>query len=744
MVHMVPAALRRLLNGFFPILVLFLLLLVSLYLMSAATENSEQFGRLYFSLLLINVLGLVALLALIGTNLSRMIRQYRRGATGSRLTVRLMVIFVVLALVPVTVVYYFSLRFIQRGIDTWYDVRVEQAFDDALELSRLSLDDRKRDYLRKAQQLSEEFSLENDAQATLIIDQLRDQSGAVELTLLSPSGHIIAASSINPLAVLPHLPDEGAMRQARHGNPYIGIDPVPDIGLQVRVVITVPSAETLAGPRVLQGLFPVSDAINTLAGRVFSSYTKFKQLSYLRGPLKFSFTVTLSLVLLLSLLTAVWAAFFSARRLVAPIRVLAIGTRAVASGDYSRQLPMHSHDELGFLVRSFNDMTRRIAHARDEAEHSKQQAEGERAYLRAVLGRLSSGVLTLDNRNILRTANAAAGHIFGVDFKDYLGKPLMQVSHNYAILNQFVNAIRPNLQGGRREWREEVVLFGASGRQVLACGGALLPGVSERGAGSVIVCEDVTTLVQAQRDAAWGEVARRLAHEIKNPLTPIRLSAERLRHKYLKTMAPADAEVLDRATHTIVQQVELMEEMVKAFSDYARSPQLKLRVLDLNTIVSEVLDLYRGEAARVHFHTMLANNLPRLELDSGRMRQLLHNLIKNSLEASAVTQECHIEVHTACVSEAGRDMVEMRLNDNGPGIPRDMLGRFFEPYVTTKPKGTGLGLAIVKKIVEEHGGVVWAENPPDGGAAIVVRLPILHGVGTEAGVPPTHNGPADA
>ena len=731
---MVPAALRRLLNGFLPILILFVVLLGSLDLMSAATENSEQFGRLYIPLLLINLLGLVALLALIGTNISRLIRQYRTGATGSRLTVRLVVIFVVLALVPMSVVYYFSLRFIQRGIDTWFDVRVEQAFDDALELSRLSLNDRKRDYLHKARQLSEELTLSSDAQAARMIDRLRVQSGAAELILLSPVGQIVAASSANPLAILPHLPDETVLRQVRSGNTYVGVDPVPDIGLQVRVVVPVSSSvDTLAGPRLLQGLFPVSDAINTLASRVFSSYTKYKQLAYLRGPLKISFTVTLSLVLLLSLLTAVWAAFFSARRLVAPIRVLAIGTRAVASGDYSRELPMHSHDDLGFLVRSFNDMTRRIAQARDEAEHSKQQAEGERAYLRAVLGRLSSGVLTLDRRNILRTANAAAGHIFAVDFKDYLGKPLLQVSREHASLDHFVNAIRPYLQGARTEWREEVVLFGASGRQVLVCGGASLPAVAGRSAGSVIVCEDVTALVQAQRDAAWGEVARRLAHEIKNPLTPIRLSAERLRHKLLKGMEAGDAEVLDRATHTIVQQVELMEEMVKAFSDYARSPQLKLRLLDLNTVINEVLDLYRGDEAGVKFSLDLDPALPRLELDSGRMRQLLHNLIKNSLEATLPSRKCRIEIRTALQAEPQGNSVELRLRDNGPGIPADMLGRFFEPYVTDKPKGTGLGLAIVKKIVEEHGGVVFAENPPQGGAAIVVRLPVEHGRRQEAG-----------
>ncbi len=722
---MAAAFLRRISNGIAPVVVLFLLLIFSLYMMSAATENSERFGRIYLTLLFINILALIMLLLLISANLVRLVRQYRNGATGSRLTLRLVVVFVVIAMAPVSLVYYFSLQFIQRGIDSWFDVHIEQAFDDALALSRDSLNERKREYLRRTLSIVDKISLLPDDQAALLLDDLRARHEADELTLLTSIEHIIASSSSDPTRLLPDLPGEETLRQVLQGTNYIAVDALGERGLHMRVVVALPAVGAAVGKRLLNALYPLSPQVQKLANNVQNAYSRYQQLTYLRKPLKFSFILTLSLVLFMSLLFAVWAAFYSARRLVAPIRVLAIGTRAVAGGDYSKRLPQHSSDELGFLVKSFNDMTEKIARARDEVKLSQQQAEGERAYLRAVLGRLSSGVLTLDRHNVIRTANAAASHILEVELKGFVGHPLTEIATANTALKHFVEAIERQLKSGH-EWRQEINLFGPGGRQVLMCRGTTLPAEGGRPAGHVIVVEDITALVQAQRDAAWGEVARRLAHEIKNPLTPIRLSAERLRHKYLAKMKPEDAEVLKRATHTIVQQVEVMKEMVQAFAEYARTPRLELHYSDLNALINEVLDLYRGDEGKIRFHTELAPHLPLVKIDSGRIRQLLHNLIKNSVEAAA--GPCRVTITTGEIHDAGLAMIELRVCDNGPGIPENMMGRFFEPYVTTKPKGSGLGLAIVKKIVEEHGGIIWAENPSAGGAAIVIRLPLEHAV----------------
>ncbi|MEJ2646539.1 MAG: ATP-binding protein, partial [Gammaproteobacteria bacterium] len=422
---------------------------------------------------------------------------------------------------------------------------------------------------------------------------------------------------------------------------------------------------------------------------------------------------------------AVWAAFFSARRLVAPIRDRAEGTRAVADGDYDKQLPVPGEDELGFLVRSFNDMTRRIGRARDQARRSQQQVEGQRAYLEAVLGSLSSGVMSISRDRKLRTVNDAASHVLGMDLRASLGGSLSQLSERHAYTAPFFDSVARHVRAEDPGWREEIILFGVRGRQVLMCRGAALPGDGVRGGGMVIVFDDVTALIQAQRDAAWGEVARRLAHEIKNPLTPIQLSAERLRHKYLKVLTPEDGEVLERATHTIVQQVEAMKEMVNAFTEYARAPQMHREPVDLNPLVLEVLDLYRGHAAGLQIESRLDPSGPCVEADAGRLRQLLHNLFKNAQEATSNRPDGKVVVGTLCVNELDTHYVELWVDDNGPGFPPQLFEQLFEPYVTTKPKGTGLGLAIVKKIVEEHGGVIEAQNLEPGGARVLIRLRVL-------------------
>ena len=747
---MVTRTLRRLSAGITPVIALFFLLLASLYLMSSATQNSAQFGQLYSFLLVLNLLELVVLVGLIAVNLQRLRRQYREGVVGSRLTVRLVTIFVILSVVPVSLVYYFSVDFLQRGIDSWFDVRTEKALTDSLELSRIALDGRMRDLLRQTDLMARELEGLPPAQALASMDALRHRSGASDLTLMTTHGQVIVFSSDDPTLIVPLQPSESILLSLRQGLTHVGLDPIRDTGLYVRVIVNVHSSTLNDASQALQALFPVASNMNTLAEGVQTAYAKYQELDYLREPLKFSFTLTLSLVMLLSVLMAVWAALFSARSLTEPVRVLAIGTRAVAAGNYDQQLPsLPAHDELSFLVTSFNDMTKKIAQARDAAQLSHQQAEQQRAYLEAVLVRLSSGVLTFDAQQVLRTANLAANQILGSDITQHIGKTLHQIRDDYPPLRVFADALLPHLSGNPQEWREEVALFGSGGRQVLMCRGAPLPHIENEhtvrhgrspdtentGSGYVTVFDDITALIQAQRDAAWGEVARRLAHEIKNPLTPIQLSAERLRYKYLDTIAAytgnaEDAHVLDRATRTIIQQVGAMKEMVQAFSDYARAPKLVLQPLNINTLIEDVIDLYRGHDSKIQLLTELDQQLPTIEADTGRFRQLLHNLLKNSLNALHENAGCCIVITTRWVHDTDFNGIELTVRDNGPGIPSDILGTLFEPGVTRKSKGSGLGLAIVKKIVEEHGGVVKAENNPEGGACISVRLPLTHSLGT--------------
>ena len=722
MVRMAAGPVRRIGFGMLPMLGLFTLLLVSLSLMSAATHNSERFGELYSVLLIVNAAGLVILGILVIVNIFQLIRQRRMKVAGARMTSRLVIMFVVLSVVPVSVVYYFSLQFLQRGIDSWFDVRIEQGLDDALELSRAALDVRLRDVLQLTVRMADEVAEAPAATLSLTLYDLRVRSGAAELTLLGNDGRIVASSSAELSKIIPDQPPGEVLLLLRNRQHYIGLDPVGEGGLFARALVPVLSARADGEVYTLQALYEVSDRFSSLADSVQESFTHYRELAYLRTPLKFSYSLTLSIVLLLSLLAAIWAAFHSARRLVAPIRDLAEATLAVAEGDYSRRLSVASEDELGFLVRSFNDMTRRLAKSRDEASRSQRQIEGQRAYLEAVLANLSSGVISLGRDSVVRAVNRAATQCLGVELKDYLGRDLADIALEHAGLEAFVDAINQHRNSGSQAWQEEIALVGNQGRQVLMCRGAALGTHGRRGGGMVVVFDDVTAIIQAQRDAAWGEVARRLAHEIKNPLTPIQLSAERLRRRYLETMAPEDAEILDRATRTIVNQVEAMKKMVNAFSDYARAPQLSLEPLDLHQIVQEVLDLYRGSDLHVQLVDQLEAEHSRIDGDAGRLRQLLHNLFKNALEAIRDAENGEIRIATRNEARAGSNQIVLSVADNGTGFSSGIMENLFEPYVSTKPKGSGLGLAIVKKIVEEHAGTISAENPETGGARVVIRL----------------------
>ena len=730
---MADRTLKRFATGLGPILAFVLLLLVSLVLMSNATQGSAHFGQLYSVLLVINALGLITLAGLIVWNLVTLLGQVRRGRAGARLTVRMVVIFVILSVTPVLAVYYFSLQFLHRGIDSWFDVRIERALDDALELSRTALDVRMRELLSHTEVVAGDLVDLPDAGVAVGLDDSRRLSGASEFTLIGTNGHIIASSSRDPIAIVPNRPSDSILVQLRQSGNYIGLDPIGDAGLHVRVVVRLPENLSSPEPRILQALYPIAERTRTLADTVQSTYGKYRELSYLRKPLKTSFTLTLSLVLLLSLFAAIWAAFYSARRMVAPLRDLAEGTRAVADGDFETQLPESGENEVGFLVESFNDMTRRLARARDEARRSQQQVEDQRRYLETVLSQLSTGVLTLDDNARLFTSNTAASQILCVRLNDESGKTLTEISEAHPHLQPLERALQARVAGGdpsatqSDDWREEITLLGPGGRQVLMCSSTPLSASGGYFAGNVIVFEDVTDLLQAQRNAAWSEVARRLAHEIKNPLTPIQLSAERLRHKYLGKMPADDNSALDRLTRTIVQQVEAMKSMVNAFSDYARAPQIKLRDVDINELITDVVELYRAGNSEFVIETILSDDVPLLEADADRLRQILHNLVKNALEASPSDGATRILIETLFVKEPSRNLIEIRTHDFGRGLPEDMVDDIFDPHVTTKTKGSGLGLAIVKKIVEEHGGVVWAENHAEGGATVIMQFPVISG-----------------
>ncbi len=707
-----------------PIIGLFLLIIVSLYFMGYAAQRPERFGEYYIWLLLLNIALLLLLAMSILVKIASVFRDYITGTEGARLTWRLVLMFVFVALVPVLIVWGFSVKFLGSGIDSWFDNHIEDSLQDALELSQLSLNHRMQVHLQDVEGSVKDMRELTDLEAGLRLNDYRLRIGADELTLLGFNNRIIATSSEQNILTVPKFPSQDVLVHLAMGDNYVGMEPTANKGLRIRVVARVHQSDLARNPRILVALFPVSERIAALANTVEQTFSEYREKEYYRRPLKQTYRLTLSLVLLLSTLFAIWAAFFMARRLLSPIYELASATRSVAEGDYRRRLPVMHHDELGFLVRSFNSMTARIRQSREAADLSQKLVERQRSYLQAVLGHLSSGVLTLDQDMKIRTVNEMANQILEMHqpLEETMGQHMADVARIRPVFQAFCDQVAPKLVKALPEWQTEVRLFGEQGRKVLICRGVKLPSSDGKGGGQAIVIDDVTNLIKAQRDAAWGEVARRLAHEIKNPLTPIQLSAERIAHKLSGSLSQDQEAMVRHTTQTIIKQVEAMKDMVNGFRDYARTPPAQYAPMDLNQLMQEVIGMYEGFQDNICLQAELAADVPLLHADATRLRQVLHNLIKNALEAIGEDGGI-LNITTANLESSQGHYVEFSISDSGKGIQSELLENLFDPYVTNKNQGSGLGLAIVKKIVEDHGGMVIAKNLPEGGARFIVRLP---------------------
>lgn len=711
----------RSLFGTVSVVILLLVLVLALLLLTSAAQHAEVSGEFYSTLLIVNVLGIVFLAGLITANVWHLYRQFRAQALGSRLTMRLLGMFVLLTGIPLAIVYYFSVQFLSKGVDSWFDVRVEQAIGDALLLGRTTLEVLKQDVV---DDVSEGAAAVAESSASLeiirLLDELRERGGYSEVSLFTSTGRIVAFSSQDAQSLVPDTPDESVLTRIQKRTAYASLEPISENAQQLRIVVPVIPTEVGKPVRALQALKPLPLRYANLSERIELASTQYKQMVFSRGPLKFSLILTLTLVTLAALLLSVWAAIYISRLVSAPLGDLAEGTRAVARGDYKKELPVTSSDEFGVLVKSFNEMTQRINEAQNTARRSQREAEEQRTYLETVLAHLSSGVLSFDAELNLLTQNTTASQILGIRFEDGEEQSVGAIKEKYPRFESLFAVIEDSMRKDLDEWQHPVTLFGMRGRQILIVRGTKLPGT--RG-GYVVVFDDVTDLIQAQRDAAWGEVARRLAHEIKNPLTPIQLSVERIRQKYSRKLSAEDYETLERATRTIAQQVESMKSMVNAFSNYAQPVQMKLKPVRLNQLVQDVAELHRRMDSPIKMIFDLDEDLPELMADSDRLRQVLNNLLINAKDALAQTLRPEIRISTLSVREKDGAHIQLTVSDNGPGVPEDIMERLFEPYVSTKDKGTGLGLAIVKRIVEEHGGALWVENRADGGACVTIQLP---------------------
>jgi nitrogen fixation/metabolism regulation signal transduction histidine kinase len=716
--------------GPIPALILSIVIVAALLLLTVAAQDTDLTAESYLLLLGVNALGIVVLLALIAGNLWRLRRLWRGRVLGSRLTLRMIGLFVLLVLIPLSVVYYVSTQFLSKGIDSWFDVRVDRAVHDALLLGRTTLETIKQDAVDDLSEAASRLvAVEDELSQITLLDEIREDGEYVELLLLSQDGRIIASSQQEAGKLIPDRPNQDVLNELRSGGRYVNLEPLAGGAQQLRIAVPVLSTGISEPSRILHGLKLVPLRYSRLAESIENASSRYRQMVFSRGPLKFSLILTLSVVTLAASMLAVWAAIYMSGRMLAPLRDLAEGTQAVAAGDYRKRLPVTSSNELGVLVESFNDMTREIHRAQTSVKQHQQETERQRTYLEAILAHLSSGVLSFDYRNRLLTYNAAVTQILGHDFKSLRKLTADEICARAPKFDPLFGAIRDSIGQHEVEWQAEVTILGDRGRQVLIVRGTRISPIRKNGGGYVVVFDDVTELIQAQRDAAWREVARRLAHEIKNPLTPIQLSAERIRTKYLNKVAPEDRDTLDRATRTIAQQVESMKEMVNAFSTYAQPSEQKFEPIVLNQLVRDVAELFVTEQHPALIRFELESDLPPITADASRLRQVLNNLIINAKDATAGLDTPEIRIRTRYVEDEEHRYVELKIFDNGHGFAEENWGRLFEPYVTTKDeKGTGLGLAIVKRIVEEHGGLVWLDNAANegekGGAAVTITLPV--------------------
>ena len=696
--------------------------LVMLFLLATAGADTGLFERKYRLLIRLNVGFVVFLMGVVGYLLWRLRRRLKAGVFGSRLAVRLLVIFSLMAVLPGALVYGVSVQFLGKSIESWFDIDVDRALERGLYLGRGMLDNLL-DELRKKTRAAIPV-LSGQPVTSLALKQLLNESLGQEAILFDGNGIALASSRTDEIEPSEEPLSAEVLAQVKAENGYSTVESIAGKGLYLRVIEPIDPPGAKGAGSMLQLLQPVPQKLAQDAEIVQAAYGDYQKLLLSREGLKNLYGVTLTLALLLSLFSALAAAFLISERLSAPLGMLAEGTRAVAQGDFSRRHPVQSRDELGVLTESFNLMTHQLEEARILAQRNQQEVESARAYLENILANLSSGVLVFDENLRLRTANLSAVEILSVPLTELEGLTIEECVTREPGLGFFKTGILGAFHPGREEeWQCQVERLRDGANQVLLLRGTSLPHIS--GGGGVVVFDDITSLLQAQRTAAWGEVARRLAHEIKNPLTPIQLSAERMQHKLLRKLDAQDAQILLRSTETIVNQVSALKKMVNEFSEYARAPELEFRLLDLNSLVKEVLTLYEAsersasENSQPHIHLVLAPDLPAVRGDSARLRQVIHNLLQNAQDTLAGAVAPAITVRTETVTNG----VKLSVSDNGGGFPEHVKARVFEPYVTTKPKGTGLGLPIVKKIVEEHNGAIRVENIRPRGARISITLP---------------------
>ena len=703
--------------------------LVLAFVLSIGGPESQRYERQFAWLFWINVAVAGLLTLVIGVVAVRMVLRLRRGKFGSRLLLKLAGIFAIVGLLPGLVIYTVSWQFASRSIESWFDVRVAGALDAGLALGRSTLESLQSDLAAKAEVAAARLAEPPGVIGPLALERLREQFGALEVSVVASSGQplVSAVASGTGAAGAGGLgsrerPPPALLRQARSGGPASQIEGLEDdaAGARIRLLVPVPSnaiSLNAAEARYLHVVQPLPRALTSNALAVQSAYSEYQQRALARDALRRMYIGTLTLALVLAVFGAVLLAIVLGNQLTRPLILLAEGVREVAAGNLSARPVFASSDELGGLTRSFADMTQQVADARTQVQRGVDQLESARTRLQTILDNLSAGVILFTREGLIDTVNPGATRILRQPLQAYAGRPMQEVPELApfadAVTQRFQNLVAGSEPGEREQWQDSFELRASQpGAITLLARGAMLPGDAR-----LLVFDDITEVVSAQRAQAWAEVARRLAHEIKNPLTPIQLSAERLQHKLASKLEGADQVMLVRGVGVIVDQVEAMKQLVNEFRDYARLPSAQLHPLALNGLALDVASLYGQAQEQGQLTLSLGSDLPDILGDAAQLRQVIHNLVQNALDAVSSREAPQVVLATEAVrGEADGAVTAVRLSvvDNGPGFDEQVLRRAFEPYVTTKPRGTGLGLAVVKKIADEHRARVRLRNRHEG------------------------------
>lgn len=706
------------------------LAMVLLALLATATANTQYFQQAYSLLFWLTVGVAVGLFVLVLELLRRLVQRYRKGLFGTRLMARMALSFSLMTLLPVLLMYLVAVAFVGRSIESWFDVPLGRALESGLTMGRAAMDNIRDDTQAKARAMANELAFANPSAWPSRLSRLRAQNAVPSAAIVTSRGRIVVSEGSRFDPLIPDLPGEVQLTRARitgvYGEFETGEPDRGDAALKLRVI--VPIGRVIGredATHYLQLLQPVPSALAESADAIAQGRAGYLQLLESRGALKRLFRVTLTLIFILTAFAAIASAFLLSGWLTGPLSMLAAGTRAVAEGDFRPVKDYSGRSELGVLTQSFNAMTRQLEEARMMVDRNQHELEQVNARLESVLSNLTAGVLVLDSEFRLTLANQGAERVLGISTFEHLDEPIAHIEPLAEIADDIRQAFSDQAEAGDASWQRQFTLSSRPSEPIIGQGD--LPGVNlkadttivargsilpERRVGYVIVFDEITELISAQRANTWAEVARRMAHEIKNPLTPIQLSAERMLLKLKPKLGEVDGNLLERSATTIVNQVGALKEMVDEFRDYARLPAAKLEPLDLNSLIEDVLTLYQTEApGRARPRSRLSDDLVAVMGDRTQLRQLIHNLIKNALEATEQSEQAGVMVTTEPITTGGgQAAIRLTVRDNGPGFPKALLGRLFEPYVTGKARGTGLGLAIVKKIADEHGARIEAAN----------------------------------